>query len=630
MPFREIAESTYDWESWIDPQGRALWINAAVTRITGYEVEECLAHPDYPLFLVHPEDRARLETVLVDARQGGSGNHFEFRILRKDGALRWGAISWQPLTETNGSTRGYRSSVRDIDDRKRMEAELRRSVAKAEAASEAKTVFLASVSHELKTPLQSILGYGELLAQGASPELVQRYAERIVSQARGLDQLVGDLLDFSSMQAGGLPLRVESCNVSEVVGEALHGFRPLFANNGVELVWDGGAHETIRCDRRRVTQIVNNLVSNALKFTTTGSVSVSSFVDRQRAEWRLTVDDTGVGVPPSRRECIFDPFYQEDAIPQGVGLGLAITRHLAENMGGGIRCEESPQGGARFVVTLATNPGSVGNSSPSEGSEEKREVPAVPLGESKRLSRPALHVLVVDDVDPAREFLEEALRGEGAHCLSAASATEGYRILESNRPDLILVDIQMPGIDGWMAASKIRELLGPKPYLVAMSASGLADDPEKLKSAGFNGFCLKPLGLADLRDLLVQAKSHSASIGAPPGEFAPERWKELSEIHTAKGDTLLARMTKRVFEELPPIVEEVRTLSCHEQPLELAGALHKASGLLALIGAQSAYAIVAQAEELAEAKSLSKDDARVQQSLAAMERVILELESHCS
>ncbi len=195
--FRIVADSTYDWESWVAVDGRLRWVNPAVTRLAGYTVAECFAMSDYPLPLIDDDDRTWMADLLADARAGSSGNDLEFRVKRKDGARRWAAISWQPIV-IGGKPAGYRSSVRDVHERKRLEERLRLARREAADAERLKSTFLANLSHELRSPLQCVLGGIELLRDGDLDERGRGWAGIIEDQAGMMLRQVEDLLQFVS------------------------------------------------------------------------------------------------------------------------------------------------------------------------------------------------------------------------------------------------------------------------------------------------------------------------------------------------------------------------------------------------------------------------------------------------
>ncbi|MBC7173995.1 MAG: PAS domain S-box protein, partial [Polyangiaceae bacterium] len=224
--FRAIAECTYDWESWIGADGRLRWVNSAVERISGYTASECAELASYPLPLVHPDDRAIVERLLSEAAAGTEGNDVEFRIVRKDDAERWVAVSWQPLVGDDGEALGYRASIRDIHERKTMEARLRMLRERAENADRAKTELLANVSHELRTPAHCVEGFAELLLEGELDESSARYAEIIRSQAKLLLRQVEDLLDIASLESGGVRLDQRPVDLESLVRHVIEALEP--------------------------------------------------------------------------------------------------------------------------------------------------------------------------------------------------------------------------------------------------------------------------------------------------------------------------------------------------------------------------------------------------------------------
>lgn len=596
--FRAIADYTYDWETWVGPAGEVLWVNPAVERITGYSVAECMQMPSYPLELVHEPDRAGVSAVLSRALASESGNHFEFRVRRKDGSVVWAAISWQPLFSARGENLGYRSSVRDINERKLLEQKLQEALLQAESASRAKSEFLANVSHELRTPLQSILGYAQLLGSAPLPPTLAGYVSTLLEQSELLDRLVSDLLDYSSLQAGVLPLRSEPYEPLHVVEAVVRAMAPLAAAKGLSLELDssGGGALPERCegDPMRISQVLGNLITNAIKFTESGGARVS--LRGEAGGYSVTVDDTGPGMPDDAT--LFAPFRQAETHAArnkgGVGLGLAISRQLCERMGGSLVNAPSPAGGARFMASFPAAAAGASSAAIERFSADAAGGAAEPVSPAFAARHP-LSVLVIDDMAPAREFMHAALGALGYDAALAASAADGYRLVEERHFGLVLVDIQMPGIDGWAAARELRSRLGPAPFIVALTANALANDAPLLETAGFDGFLQKPLRFRELQALLRRA--HARASSERESEFDVERWSELGAVALGDGQTLLERMKQRVLLALPDARGRLLSARAQGDEAELGRALHDLRGLLALIGASRAAAVVGQAEE---------------------------------
>lgn len=601
--FRAIAEFTYDWESWIGSSGRVSWVNSAVERITGYTSEECLAFDDYPLPLVHPLDRELVRAVAREAEAGSCGNHVEFRVQRKNGTIRWVAISWQPVVSPGGDALGYRTSVRDIQDRKEVELALELAVERAEAANRAKSEFLANVSHELRTPLQSIMGYAELLALGRGSLSPEAAGKIILEQGRSLDRLVGQLLDFSSLQGKRRPVQSQEFDPQELLRSVVESFLPLAEKRGLSLtLTEGRSDRSMRSDPDKIRQVLANLIGNALKFTKLGSVEVST---AQEADglWSVVVDDSGPGV--SEKESIFLPFQQGEAAsalgtqhkPEGVGLGLAISRQLCRHLGGDVICKSSPLGGARFIATFS--PHSRAQSSDAPLGMARHEEVTFPKQDDHVSS---LLTLVIDDVASSREYVREALLSLGHRCTLASTAVAGVELAKELLPEVVFVDLQMPQIDGFETAKQLRKTLGQVPVLVAMSAARPAGIEGRLRESGFSQFAGKPLGLEELSRILAfaqrQLKEAAATDLAPAG-FSEQRFQELAGIRTERG-TLLERMVVRVLEELPRARRELEQLAraSSDEPRLAARTVHELGGLFALIGATRAHASSAHLEEI--------------------------------
>jgi PAS domain S-box-containing protein len=629
VPFRALADFTYDWESWLDVSGRVRWVNPAITRLTGYSVDEALEMEDYPLSLIVPEDRPIMQGVLSRAREGQSGNHVEFRVLRKDGSVRWAAISWQPLHGEDGSELGVRTSVRDIDQHKQLERQLEAALHRAEAANLAKVEFLANVSHELRSPLTSILGYTELLRESSRDPKEQRFLATLAAQGRQLDRLVADLLDFSTLGAGSLPLRPAHVRANEVVREAVSALLPRAREKGLDLEQDLDGSPLVSLDPARLTQVVSNLVDNAIKYTDRGQITVRSRRDDDAQALIVTVEDTGPGLPGDVD--LFQPFRQGRAATGGVGLGLAIAARLCHAMGGQLEALPKPANGALFRATFHA---------PLVGSDA--EV-AKTAGESSPTSAALaqdfpLDILIVDDVASAREFLADALRFLGYAPRTATSGEEAIRVAAERAPDVTFIDLQMPGRDGWSVARELRQLLGSAHVLVGASASHLLADSPSLAAAGFDAFLPKPTPLAALAELVLRvAKQRKSGVSlarvpSDPAEESPPtaaddldlaRLTELAELRGPDGTPLLLRTLERVLEELPAL--ERCLAEAPRQKEELRRSVHDLAGVFGLLGAKDARARALKFED--ELLLDSPPTARFEELSALTERLRRQVEA---
>ncbi|MEA5098336.1 MAG: ATP-binding protein [Burkholderiaceae bacterium] len=363
--FRTIADYTYDWESWVDRNGKILWLSPAVERISGYAVSECLAMPDFPMPLIHPDDRTRAmqnRANLADMQYGSDGlGHIEVRFFRKDGELRWAERSSRDLFDADGNFIGQRSVVRDITEQKLAEQRLFEAKTTAENASRTKGEFLANMSHEIRTPMNAIIGLSTLaLAQDVPPQL-RDYLSKINAASHALLSLLNDILDYSKFEAGRLQLESVPFSLTSILDNVAALFSANAENKGLKFAIDvaAGTPQHLQGDPLRLGQVLNNLVGNALKFTDTGEVHVAIEpveVTSDFATLHFVIRDTGIGIAPDQIVQIFEPFSQGDgSITRrfaGTGLGLSISSKLVEMMGGRIAVASEQGKGSTFSFEL--------------------------------------------------------------------------------------------------------------------------------------------------------------------------------------------------------------------------------------------------------------------------------------
>jgi signal transduction histidine kinase/CheY-like chemotaxis protein len=376
----------------------------------------------------------------------------------------------------------------------------------AEAANASKSRFLANMSHELRTPLNAIIGYSDLLIEEAEDldalDLVPDL-EKIRSSGKHLLGLINDVLDLSKIEAGKMEISLETFEVGEVVAAAAAMVRPLVEKNGNRLqVSVSGNAGAMHADLTRVRQILLNLLSNASKFTSDGTVELTVARDEQRGrEWVVfTVRDTGIGMTPEQISRLFQPFTQADPSTTrkygGTGLGLSISQRLSRLMEGTISVVSEPGMGSIFTVRL-----------PADVAEPKLQRQTGIY----RVSRPSVPtpvagsgtVLLIDDDATSRELVERILAKDGVRMLHASSGQEGLRLANEQRPDAILLDVILPDQDGWavLAAITTRLELAGVPVIVTSAAEeqGLAT------TLGATAYLTKPVGQEQLRTAIRSA-----------------------------------------------------------------------------------------------------------------------------
>ena len=461
------------------------------------------------LGLVHPDDRQGLENSVRRALEGDE-YHSEYRIILPDGTVRWMAGTGDVIRDSEGRPTHMVGVTMDITSRKLAEEEraklfTREQAARraAEEADRTKDAFLATVSHELRTPLTAILGWAQLLQRETfSPDEATHGLKTIERNARSMSQLVEDVLDVSRIITGKLWLRSEAVDLGGVIDAAIDAVRHTAQSKSVRLERHLANEPIIVTgDPGRIQQVVWNLLTNAVKFTPAGG-SVRVELARADGRARITVSDTGEGIPASFLPHLFQRFTQADNSSRrphsGLGLGLAIVHQLVElHHGSVVAHSPGPGMGSTFTVELPTA---------AQSADSFAAAPAAPEPESLPRAEPGalngVEVLIVDDDPDALHFIGKVLSGSGARITAAGSAAEAITCFERQRPAVLLSDIAMPGEDGYDLIQKIRqkELAGgcaPVPAC-ALTAFAREEDRRRALAVGYHVHVAKPFEPADL------------------------------------------------------------------------------------------------------------------------------------
>lgn len=373
----------------------------------------------------------------------------------------------------------------------------------AESASRAKSDFLAHMSHEIRTPINAVLGFTELLLNGderLQPDQCS-HLQRVLSNGNHLHCLLNDLLDLSRIEAGELTVQSVECAPYALIHDILSALqsRAIAKSLKLSLRVASAVPEKLLTDPTRLRQILTNLIGNAIKFTNEGSVDLIVDTDVAKEQLRIHVHDTGHGIPLAAQKDVFVPFKQaDDTIARrfgGTGLGLPISRKLARALGGDIELTSEPGFGSTFTVIIAT--GRMDDVKLLNGKEAESTLAAPVAGAGLTLNLTGFRILVADDVDSNRELFANVLRRAGADCLFAADGQDAINTLRTTTVDLVLMDMQMPVTNGYVATETLRSE-GLKTPIVAITANGTEDDKRRCQIAGCTGYLTKPISMLGL------------------------------------------------------------------------------------------------------------------------------------
>jgi PAS domain S-box-containing protein len=470
----------------IDHVAKSFWCSPEFVKITGqgdasYQQATELRFPGF-----HPEDLDFVRESFRSLHTGsGQSGAFDARIVRPDGETRWIRVSHHLKVGKNGRWLKAVGLIQDFDERKRQEIALQEAQQAAEAAGEAKSAFLANMSHEIRTPMNGVMGVLHLLKAEKLSEDGRHMLEEALSCGRMLAELLNDVIDFSKIEAGMLELTEEPLDPRGVLEGVVRLLRPQAEGKGLLLRFDCNCDPKVgwvRADPVRLRQALFNLVGNAVKFTERGSITVRCTIPRP-GYLRYDVIDTGVGIPAEAQDRIFQRFDQGDASTTrkfgGSGLGLAITKKLAEMMAGAVGFSSEEGLGSNFWLEVKAEP--------------TAEIAAT--SDSIEPVLDGLRVLVVEDNATNRMIATKLLESLGCEVTTAADGYLGVEAATSGDFHLILMDVQMPGIDGLEAARRIRALGGAAAQtpIVALTANVLAHQRRAYLDAGMDGVVGKPI-----------------------------------------------------------------------------------------------------------------------------------------
>ena len=502
--YRLLGDNLTDHVALWSPKGERLYSSPSIQRITGYDAEEFMALP--PSAMVSPADFKRVQGVIRSLTPGGPPISADYECFRKDGATIWLESSYSLLGD--GSNILLVTS-RDITERKSLELDIAKALELAEGASAAKSDFLANMTHELRTPLTAIIGFAEVLRRSRGlTKTAARRVGHILDASHTLLSVVNDVLDFSRLEAGGLELDPGPFDPAAMASSCAALVEERAAAKGLRVVVEvGEAMQPMNLDGPRLSQVLLNFLSNAVKFTAHGTITVAlgQRVVGDEAVLRAEVVDTGIGIAAENRDAIFDRFSQADAAVSrrfgGTGLGLAISRRIIERMEGRIGVDSIEGEGSTFWFEVRG---------------PLTELPATEIETISPLGAGAsVRLLLVEDNAVNRELVRAMLEPFGVEIETANDGVAGVEALRQGHYDLVLMDVQMPVMDGLTATREIRAMEGARGAatpIIAMTANVLPEQIANCLAAGMDDHLGKPINPTKLLETVARwsGRAHAA------------------------------------------------------------------------------------------------------------------------
>jgi signal transduction histidine kinase/ActR/RegA family two-component response regulator len=459
---------------------------------------------------MHPDDVAGVRSAFAAYAKAGPGApspRIPYRGLRKDGQTVWLEAHPKVIRDAAGRALEFQDVVRDVSETKALEDELIAARDVAEAGARTKSEFLANMSHELRTPLTSVIGFSGLL-QGSPnlPEAERKYADRIATASEALLSVINDILDYSKLEAEAVDLEPQAFDPRAMAEGAVAIVETQCQAKGLtlETVIDADLPGALMGDEGRLRQVTLNFLSNAVKFTTSGTVRLE--LTRAGERLRLAVTDSGIGIAPDKIDTLFDRFTQADAsttrVYGGTGLGLAISQRLIEMMGGEIGADSRPGEGSTFWFEVPMREAIAGVEA---------------AGADDLVVDAGLKILMADDAAPNRELVTAILGGLGLALETVCNGAEAVEAARTGAYDLILMDVHMPVMDGLDATRAIRAMGGAtgRTPIIALTANVQPEQVVRCREAGMDGHVGKPIQISELLAALA-----TASAAVHEGEVA--------------------------------------------------------------------------------------------------------------
>jgi PAS domain S-box-containing protein len=588
-------------------QGEILDCNDAFAKIFGFGSPEEAKGQNLQTFYPGGVGRERIVALL---RKHGALSNLDLDLAQRDGTPVWIREN-VTLTAGPDGEEIIEGTMMDITDRKRAEEELQKAKEAAEAASRAKGEFLANMSHEIRTPMNGIIGMtGLALETALSPEQ-REYLQMVRDSAETLLALIGDILDFSKIEAGKLEIEAVDFDLVAAVKNTVELVSVGARAKGIEVRWSIGEDVPVEIngDPVRFRQILTNLLGNAVKFTERGSVSVrveKTAAYAGRVFLKFLVSDTGIGIPLDKQDRLFKSFTQLDGSTTrrygGTGLGLAITRQLVEMMGGEVWVESQAGAGSSFYYTLVFALPK-GEASPRSLRHEDGEGATAAAETAARAPGRPLRILVAEDNAINARLAVALIKKKGWEATVAGNGREALEALAAKAFDLVLMDIQMPEMDGYDATMAVRQRevgTGRRTPILAMTAHAMKGDLELCFEAGMDGYLTKPIKASEFYDAieaLVSSGEPEAGDG-PAGAADPPADLSQLLVNTGGDVELLDELVELFAQDSPNQVENIAAAIQEGDAKKLEESAHKLKGAAANFGARATQDVAFRLERM--------------------------------
>lgn len=510
----------------VDLADRILYINQSFCEMSGYTPEELVGREAASIFL--EAEQKKIIHTKNQSRNQGISDAYEIEVVLRNGEKRWWLVSGAPLFNDAGVLIGSIGIHLDITEQKRTTSELMEAKLQAEASAKAKQQFLANMSHEIRTPMNAILGLGRQLQKKNLDSEETLYVNTIVSAAENMLVILNDVLDFSKMEAGKLTLENIDFDLRAFVEKTLLLLGPRAEEKGLALTatFDPRVAPSLQGDPYRLNQVLVNILGNAVKFTEKGSVALHCGVvadGPQQQELCFTITDTGVGIDARYLPNLFDNFSQQEQHSSrrfgGTGLGMSISHQLLTLMGGTIAVTSTLGKGTTVTIQLALR----------KTAEPTHARKAAPVANPDRFA--GLRVLLVDDNAMNRLVARIVLKGAGMVVTEAVNGADAIKQLETAPFDVVLMDMQMPVMDGLEATRHIRKQLRLQVPVIALTANAIKGENDQCVAAGMNDYLAKPFAEQELLDKIA------GQLQAAPAPASPLQLATLRDI--SQGDEAL-------------------------------------------------------------------------------------------